>query len=237
MLIHSKKLLKLDKQYSLPPVMDNLLLSSAFNSVYVTAYITNITERHKEKNKLFESDFSALLAAILPHYFEYTKGWVIAPEIWSNDKRKSDLVVFLPNTIQNSRLRYGEPVPHLMCESKLPSGIPWKDLVKEQLWNQASTVSEDYGGKLWVIGQIGFFICIFRFDLVKYNDSLWFTNFSPLNINNFTEQDLDYLEIKYIMESNSNNENILQVIQWDLRETSQYRYIDEMLLHITRNDP
>lgn len=57
--------------------MDNLRLSSVpsvFNSEYVTAYINNIKERHENKGKLFESDFSAFLAAILPHYFKHTDG-------------------------------------------------------------------------------------------------------------------------------------------------------------------
>jgi hypothetical protein len=57
--------------------MDNVLLSSVpsvFNSEYVRAYISNIKERHANKENLFESDFSAFLAAILSHYFKHTDG-------------------------------------------------------------------------------------------------------------------------------------------------------------------
>jgi hypothetical protein len=57
--------------------MDNLRLSSVpsvFKSEYVTAYISNIKERLANKEYLFESDFSAFLAAILPHYFKHTDG-------------------------------------------------------------------------------------------------------------------------------------------------------------------
>jgi hypothetical protein len=57
--------------------MDNVLLSSVpsvLNSEYVRAYISNIKERHANKENLFESDFSAFLAAILPHYFKHTDG-------------------------------------------------------------------------------------------------------------------------------------------------------------------
>jgi hypothetical protein len=57
--------------------MDNLLLysvPSVFDTEYVKAYISNIIERNKDKEKLFESDFSAFLAAILPHYFKHTEG-------------------------------------------------------------------------------------------------------------------------------------------------------------------
>lgn len=229
---------KLYKHYSLPPIMDNVLLSSVpsvFNSEHVKAYISNIKEKHTDKVILFESDYYAILAAILKHYFKDT-GWVIAPEYWFNDKRRSDFVVFLPYIGQLPGIRYGEPIPKLMCESKSPSAIPWKDLVKEQLWNQASTVCEDHGGKLWVIAQIGFYICIFRFDLTEYTDSDWFTNFSPLNLKDWSEEDLDELEIKYIPES-INGEDIIQVIQWDLREKHQYDYIHKMLVHITENDP
>jgi hypothetical protein len=57
--------------------MDNVLLSSVpsvFNSKYVRAYIDYIKEKHANKEILFESDFSAFLAAILPHYFKETDG-------------------------------------------------------------------------------------------------------------------------------------------------------------------
>jgi hypothetical protein len=66
------------------------------------------------------------LAAILPHYFKHTEGWVIAPEYWSNDKRRSDFVVFLPYIGQSTNMRYGKPIPRLMCESKAPSAVPRK---------------------------------------------------------------------------------------------------------------
>jgi len=123
-----------------------------------------------------------------------------------------------------------------MCESKYPSAVTWKDLVKEQLWNKANSVSEDYKGKLWVIGQIGFYVCIFRFDVTDYYYSDWFTNFSPLNLRNLNEHDLDYLEVQYITESISNHIDVIQVIQWDLREKAHHEYINEMLEHIATNN-
>lgn len=218
--------------------MDNVRLSSVpfvFNNEHVKAYISNIIEKHTNKEKLFESGYSAILDAILKHCFKDT-AWVIASEYWSNDKGRSDFVVFLPYIDQSPNIRYGEPIPKLMCEYKSPYAIPWKDLVKEQLWNQASSICEDHRGKLWVIGQIGFYICIFRFDLTEYMDSDWFTNFSPLNLNGWSEEDLGELGIKYITES-INGKDIIQVIQWDLREKYQYDYIHKMLVHITENYP
>jgi hypothetical protein len=55
--------------------MDNVLLSSVpsvFNSEHVKAYISYIIEKHRDKDILFESDYSAILAAILKHYFKDT---------------------------------------------------------------------------------------------------------------------------------------------------------------------
>lgn len=236
MLSNIRKLVKVEKYYSLPTVTDNLLLSSAFNSEYVKAYINNIKVKYANKNTLFESDFSAMLAAILPYYFKLKGGWVIAAEIWSNDKYRSDFVVFLPYILPGNPSKYGQPIPRLMCESKYPSAVPWKDLVKEQLWNKANSVSEDYKGKLWVIGQIGFYVCIFRFDVTDYYYSDWFTNFSPLNLRNLNEHDLDYLEVQFITESISNHIDVIQVIQWDLREKAHHEYINEMLEHIATNN-
>ena len=103
--------------------------------------------------------------------------------------------------------------------------------------NKANSVSEDYKGKLWVIGQIGFYVCIFRFDVTDYYYSDWFTNFSPLNLRNLNEHDLDYLEVQYITESISNHIDVIQVIQWDLREKAHHEYINEMLEYIATNNP
>lgn len=112
-----------------------------------------------------------------------------------------------------------------------------KNLCKDQLWNQADSLKNE-DGRLWVIGQIGFYVCIFRFDVLKYQESEWFRNFSPLNLNNLSPEDLDKLKILHITESVDNStRDLTMVIQWDLRKQNQYKYIDEMLSYIVRNNP
>jgi hypothetical protein len=130
------------------------------------------------------SDYSRILSAILPHYYPYLRGFVIAPEIWSADKRKSDFVVSKVN-IRNRTLPYGHHIVLLMCECKNKTAISWWNLAKDQLWAQADSLKHG-NGRLWVIGQIGFEICFFRFDILNYEYSEWFTNFSPLNLRNFS---------------------------------------------------
>ena len=45
------------------------------------ALIENLQDREKSKELLFESDYSRLMAAILPHYYRYEHKYTIAPEI------------------------------------------------------------------------------------------------------------------------------------------------------------
>lgn len=187
---------------------------------------------------MFESDFSRLLGAMLPHYFKYDNGWIIAPEIWSLDKRKSDFVVSKTNINRHGPKAYGESIIKLMAESKKPIIISWQELVKEQLWNQAESLMNDEG-RLWVIGQIGYYICFFKFDIQKYNESEFFRNFSPVNLRNFTPEQLDDFKILHITESlwdGVNSRDVIQVIQWDVRNTDNRQYIDEMFIHIMTND-
>lgn len=200
----------------------------------VTALIDNL-KRRQNNEKLFESDYFRVMGAILPHYFTYNRNYTISPEIWSEGERKSDFVVAKTYLGRGDNLDYGHSIPVVMVESKNRGAIPWKDLAKDKFWNQTDCLKND-DGRLWIIGQIGFTICFIRFDLLNYTNSEWFRNFSPLNLKNFNEDDLDYLEIKYISESIDNN-NILQVIEWKLDEPSHYQYIHEMFEHILNNDP
>lgn len=198
--------------------------------------IGDLKTRQRQHENLFESDFTRVMAAILPHYFVYDQGWVIAPEIWSDDKRRSDFVVSVVNTLRHGRIPYGHSIPKVMVEGKAPSAIPWSKLCKDQLWDQADSLKND-DGKLWVIGQIGYYVCIFRFDVLNYRESEWFRNFSPLNLHRFSPEDLDELEIKHITESVDNNtRDVTMVIQWDLRQEDQYKYIHEMLSYIVTNN-
>lgn len=91
-------------------------------------------------------------------------------------------------------------------------------------------------GKLWVIAQIGLEMCVFNYNVIKYEKRGDFEHFSPLNLNNWSTQDLEFMEVDYISK-NIDNENIILVIKLRLDEPSQHKYIHDMLYYITRNDP
>jgi hypothetical protein len=142
--------------------MVDALIIPVFNLPMVEALIWNLKTRRDKGEKLFETDYTRILASILPHYFAYSD-FCIAPEIWSDDKRKSDFVI--SNTIVDRNhpdYLYGHSLPWLMVESKNRGAIAWKNLVKEQLYNQVDT-NKNEARKLWVIGTIGFTICFFSF--------------------------------------------------------------------------
>jgi len=201
----------------------------------ITALIINLKKRQVKKELLFESDYSRIIGAIIPHYFKYDDNYTISPEIWSDDRRRADFVISETYLNQNGNYPYGHSIPVLMVESKNRGAIPWKDLASNQLWNEADSLKND-DGRLWVIGQIGFTICFFHFDILNYNKSEWFTNFQPLNLINFSDEDLDRLKIKHITES-IGNDDVLQVIEWRLDIYSHHIYIHEMFEHISNNAP
>lgn len=68
--------------------------------------------------------------------------------------------------VYQSSLRYGKPLPLVMYECKNKNAISWQKLAEDQLWEQAD-FHKNGDGKLWVIGQIGFEICVYKFDVLN----------------------------------------------------------------------
>lgn len=71
--------------------------------------------------------------------------------------------------------------------------------------------------KIWLRGQIGFEMCVFRFDLRNYvylGNPDTFDHFSPLNLNGRADVDLDAIDIKHITLSTGPTTDVTHVIQW-----------------------
>ena len=64
-----------------------------------------------------------------------------------------------------------------------------------------------------------------------------YTNFSPLNLRNLSEQQLINQNIRYITELDSNNVNVIRVIKWRFDNPQHHIYINEMFNHIVTNNP
>lgn len=213
---------------------------SAFNLPLIKALIAHLQARVRNPNHpLKESDFSKLMFAILPYYFKYIDNYTISPEMWNdnfcNRNGRSDGIVALTNLNINDP-KYGCPLAKVMYECKNKWTISWKKLCDNQLWEQADANKND-DGRLWVIGQIGFQVCVFNFDVLdQRNRDNPFEHFTPLNLNKFSIQDLDYLGIKYEYETINNRDNIL-AISWTLDDKDQHRFIHDMLDFISKNDP
>ena len=122
-----------------------------------------------------------------------------------------------------------------MYECKNKSAISWWKLADDQLWEQADS-HKNKDGKLWVIGQIGFEMCVFNFDVTNYHNRGEFEHFSPLNLNNWSLNDLDYLNIDCI-DRTINNQDTILVIKWRLDEPEHHKYIHDMFNYIRRNNP
>lgn len=209
-----------------------------FDAELVTALIDDLKRRYDNRELLFESDYSRIMAAILPYYYPYGLNFTIAPEIWAEDRVKPDFTVCITELSRNGSVGYGHSTPVLMVECKKRGAVSWWVLVKDQLWNQADALKNDRG-RLWVVAQIDLVICFFHFDVLNhtYPDYDTYRNFSPLNLNNFDEEDRRNLGIGYLAESVSSDRNVIQVIQWRLDDPAHQRYLHDMFDHITRHNP
>lgn len=57
-----------------------IIQSSVFNLQRITDLINNLKTRQDNKERLTESDYNLIMAAILPYYFAYNNQWIIGPE-------------------------------------------------------------------------------------------------------------------------------------------------------------
>jgi len=140
----------------------------------ISAMINNLKAKVRDKRPLLECDYSRITSVILPYFFPYSRNWCISPEWVATENHKPDYTVFTVN------LQSGICSPYLIVEVKNRVAISWWRLMRNQLWDQAVNLKQG-NGKLLVIGQIGFEICFFEFDLAKYPSSSGdYTNFTPI---------------------------------------------------------
>lgn len=185
---------------------------------------------------IYEDEVSRLTCLILAYYFRYDNGWCVAPEQNSGSDYHPDFLVSKVDLTLGDK--YGRAIPHLVIEVKRPVadvGISWKTLL-EQAWDQADGSKDEWTGRIWVIGQRGFEISFFKFDVLAYQDSAKFINFIPLNLNQWSADDFEYLGIKVVTEIIRGQKEV-RSITWRLDNVDHAPYIHDMFIHISRNLP
>ena len=209
------------------------LQSSFMDWPHIWPIITDLKQRENNKENLYECDYSLITSVILPYYFHVGRNttWVITPEYNYLEANHPDYTIFSVNRHNNYTLDV-----HVVVELKSKTGDSWFKLL-EQMYAQAE-VAKNSNGKLWAIGQKGFEICFFEFNVTKYvdQDPDCFTNFKPLNLNNFSEPELDRLKIKY-EHCNDNGFARVGLIKWRLDNRDHIAYIDHMFQYIRSRQP
>jgi hypothetical protein len=202
-----------------------------FNPLLI-AYITRLAAAKRNHTPLLECDYSKIMSLALPQHFTLQRGWNIAPEFVLTGNFKPDYLISQIDT--NPGLHYGGSTHHVVVETKNHAEVSWGVLLKDQLWDQADAAQTN--GTMWAIGLIGFHICFFHFDLNAYpSASGQFTNFNSLNLDHFTSEDLDLLEIDYITEVDASGNDVIRVIKWRIDIQQQHTYINCMFLHMVDN--
>lgn len=234
---HSSALLIIRKFNKIPGDYANIH-SSAFNVPINIAIIRRLSYLVGNNFSTKESDFTSLMFSILSYYTD-PQYLILSPEAWNdnrfNRKGRCDGLVSAINLDPSAPLpEYGSRIPRIMYEAKKHAGTGWEKLMKEQAWEQADSVKNE-NGRIWVIIQRGFELCVFKFDILRFNGRGDFTNFKPLNLNGFSESDLIELDAQPLVKVVNNNRYI-QVIRWKLNDDTHHRYIHEMLSYIYRTN-
>lgn len=217
---------------SLPPATLYAVESTFWSIPIIRTLIDDLHQKELRDPNLRECDYSRITSVILPYYFVYWTKWCIAPEFNYREAVHPDYTVFEIITDSSST---NIDIPYFLVEVKSRAGASWNKLL-EQLWTQADIGKQD-NGRLWVMGQKGLEICIFKFDLLKFmNDPEPFKNFEPLNLRDYTEEDLKHLDIKCIT-CISNGLERIAVIKWRLDNRLHAEYINDMFIHILSGRP
>lgn len=170
----------------------------------------------------FEGEYTRLMSVLLPYYCKFDN-WYITPEYNFRETIHPDYTVF-----RNIGLPDQEPKGYVIVETISRSGASWFKLL-EQLRTQADVGSTN--GRVWVISQKGFEICIFRFDRLSYPNEGHFTSFEPVNVDNYDKDDRDHIEVKYLKYINR-----IAVIKCRLDKFDHAYHIDRMFIHILSNN-
>jgi hypothetical protein len=196
-----------------------------------------ITQTLQDENHstLRECDYSRVTSAILPFYFHVARHdvWIITPEFNYLEAYHPDYTVFFLENIGGLQIFS----PRIVVEIKSKTGKSWGELL-EQMWSQADAAKAT-NGRLWAIGQKGFEICFFTFDISKFNGQIppYCTNFEPLNLRNLTEQNLINLGLKFEYASNPNGPNRFGIIKWRLDLPEHEEYIHDMFEYMRTHRP
>lgn len=186
---------------------------------------------------VYEADFSRLTSMLLPYYYRYSNGWYISPEQWLGENHHPDYTI---SRVSMDVAYYGAAIPHIVYEVKRSAsqnGASWLRIV-DQMWDQcdaANNMPLKDEGTMWAIGQRGLEICFFRFDLLAFENSIY-TNFEPLNLNNWTIGDFNDRGIELEVETLVGI-NVIRVIKWRLDNGHHHRHIHAMFMHMLNNNP
>ncbi len=182
-----------------------------------------------------EADYILITGLLLYHYFPYKDNWCVAPEQVIDDNYKPDFIV---SEISTAPSDYGQIYPYLNVEVKKPAIISWKKLLDDQLHKQCDNNSNNNArqnnGRLWAMGQRGFEICLFLFDIHKNVNLDNYTQFTAVNPWNFSADDFDHLDAKPFVEKINGVDQIIAV-NWRLDNSDHHRYIHDMFIHILKS--
>ena len=179
-------------------------------------------------------------------YYPLDNRVLFLPEVWGEDqangRKRCDGLLGTVNT-NILDINYGKFFATMMFEGKNVSAISWHLFMKDQIWNQSDSFKNE-SGRLWAVGLIGFEICFFKFDVLRYLNRGDYTNFTPLILdhfvrNNWNTDDFKEFGVKCITypDPKSNNLNDIVVIKCLFHDTQHSKYINDMFVEILSNDP
>lgn len=216
----------------------NIIRSSVFDLDRIKATIHDTQKKCSDGHTL-EADFTRIMFLLLPFFLTYNPNFVFIPEVWvehqNNGLKRCDGLAYVVRT--QAGVGYGTQDNKIVYEGKNRFAISWRALLSDQLWSQADSFRQN--GKIWVIASIGFEMCVFTYDVLKYTDrGEDYRNFNPVRPNScitWTPKDFEWIDAEVI--TAPNNPNLITVIKWKLNDPAHHPFIHDILHHISTNNP
>lgn len=214
-------------------VSDNICFSPALfiDKEITRASIENLRRKQFDEG-ILESDYILITTLLLNHYFPYSENWCVAPEQVIDDNYKPDFIV---SEIDTTEPNYGVSYPYLNVEVKRPRVMSWKKLLDDQLHKQCDincgNNPRQTNGKLWAMGQKGFEICLFLFDIHINLNLDNYTQFKAINPSNLTVATLKSLGARPFVKE-INGVDVIIAITWKIDNPKHTKHIHEMFLYV-----
>ena len=193
--------------------------------------IRALTHAAKQKsNNASNRDYQNIITAMMSYHLN-GENLIFIPQYSRGGTTTGNYLLYSVETDVNKD--YGKLVTKAIYTAKKPESYTWGHYLQE-LWPVAN-IHKNSDNRLWLVLNLGFEVCVFKFDTLNYSHRGPYSNFSPLNLGHWSKAELDKLHIKYL--TLPSNPDIITVIKWRLDNKDNEDSILYMMENVCKLNP